>query len=61
MTNMKFEELEVLLEPRVDLYDLAANEFDFRENFVERDKLEIGGLWLILSIIMVKVHCLMSL
>jgi len=37
---MEFEELEVLLEPRVDLYDLAANEFDFRENFVDMGWME---------------------
>jgi len=37
MTSMEFE---VLLEPRVDLYDLAANEFDFRENFVDMGWME---------------------
>jgi len=37
---MEFEKLEVLLESRVDLYDLAANEFDFRENFVDMGWME---------------------
>lgn len=36
----KFEELEVLMEPRVDLNNLANNEFDFRENFVHMGWME---------------------